>query len=227
MPFKVLQGGTVITFDNATQRVRVLPDTSITIQNDRIHSITPSSSTEIPPNAEIIDVTGKIVSPGFINTHVHTWQSVYRTLGPDVVLARYFGDWLWHMSKKTVAAFTPDDVYISCLEGYLEGLNAGVTSFLDHAHHNWGREVVKPGFDAAVDSGARIWWCYDVADREGFPMDEQWEVFGDLVKNVKAGGLVQPGMSLDVVSWSFEKNGVEHTREMIRYILASSRNIYL
>ncbi|PQE32658.1 amidohydrolase family protein [Rutstroemia sp. NJR-2017a WRK4] len=216
MSFKILQGGTVITFDNSTQRIVVLPNTSLTIKESVIHSLTPTSSTPIPPNAEIIDVTGKIVSPGFINTHVHTWQSVYRTLGPDIFLAQYFGDWLWHLSPKTAAAFRPDDVYVSCLEGYLEGLNAGVTSFLDHAHHNWGREVVGPGADAAVDSGARVWWCYDVGEREGFPMEEQWEVFGAVAKKMKAGGLVQPGISLDAVMGNFGKDVVEHTKEMIR-----------
>ncbi|PQE24336.1 Amidohydrolase family protein [Rutstroemia sp. NJR-2017a BVV2] len=210
-------------------RIVVLPNTSLTIKDSVIHSLTPTLSTPIPPNAEIIDVTGKIVSPGFINTHVHTWQTVYRTLGPDVFLARYFGDWLWHLAEKTVAAFTPDDVYISCLEGYLEGLNAGVTSFVDHAHHNWGREVVAPGFDAAMDSGARVWWCYDVAEREGFPMEEQWEVFGEIAKKMTAGGLVQPGISLDAVAWNFQKDGgdaVEHTREMIRKLNLKALTIH-
>ncbi|KAM3084077.1 hypothetical protein ACMFMG_001815 [Clarireedia jacksonii] len=229
MSIKVLRGGTVITFDDATQRVRVLPNTSITIKDDRIHSITPSASTENPPDAEVIDVTGKILSPGFINTHIHMWQTVYRTLGPDVVLARYLGDWLWHMSPLNPKVFRPDDVYVSCLEGYLEGLNAGVTSFLDHAHHNWGRDVVRPGFDAAVDSGARVWWCYDVAEREGFPMGEQWEVFGDIVKKATVDDLVQPGISLDSVSWSFQKDGgegVEHTREMIRKLNLKALTIH-
>lgn len=55
------------------------------------------------------------------------------------------------------AAFTPDDVYISSLEGYLEGLHGGVTSYVEHAHNNWNAAVVEPGFNAAVNSGARDW----------------------------------------------------------------------
>lgn len=224
MGFKVLQGGTVISFDDKTQRVVVLPYTSIVIQDDRIHAITATDSTELPHDAEIIDVTGKILCPGFINTHVHMWETVYRTLGPDVVLSRYFSDWLWQNSKKTAEVFRPNDVYLSCLEGYLEGLNGGVTSFLDHAHNNWRKDVVKPSFDAAVDSGARIWWCYDVADREGFSLNEQWDVLSDISSKTSMGDLVQTGIALDTVSWTFQKDsgtGLEYTREMIRYATSS------
>lgn len=97
-------------------------------------------------------------------------------------------------------------------------MNGGVTSFLDHAHNNWGKDVVKPSFDAAVDSGARVWWCYDVADREGFPINEQWDVLSDISSKLSVSDLVQTGMSLDTVSWTFQKDsgtGLEYTREMI------------
>ena len=173
---KVLKDGTALTFDDSTQSIRVLPKASIIIENDRIAAISEDSDFPIPQYAEIINVHGKIVFPGFTNTHIHTWQTVYRTIGPNVFLSQYF-EWLGHMSPAT-AAFTPDVVYISSLEGYLEGLHGGVTSYVEHAHNNWKADVVEPGFDAAVDSGAGVWWCYDVAEREGFEMKEQWEVMG-------------------------------------------------
>lgn len=173
---KVLKDGTALTFDDSTQSIRVLPKASIIIENDRIAAISEDSDFPIPQYAEIINVHGKIVFPGFTNPHIHTWQTVYRTIGPNVFLSQYF-EWLDHMSPAT-AAFTPDVVYISSLEGYLEGLHGGVTSYVEHAHNNWKAEVVEPGFDAAVDSGARVWWCYDVAEREGFEMKEQREVMG-------------------------------------------------
>ena len=77
------------------------------------------------------------------------------------------------MSDTATKAFTAEDVYISSLEGYLEGLNAGVTSYVDHAHNNWCREEVERGYKAAVDSGARVWWCYDIAPSDGFSVEEQ------------------------------------------------------
>lgn len=122
------------------------------------------------------------------------------------------------MSPAT-AAFTPDDVYISSLEGYLEGLHGGVTSYVEHAHNNWNTDVVEPGFDAAVDSGARVWWCYDIADREGFETKEQWEVMGRIGDKVIEGSPVQLGLSVDGLSGLFgnDPDGhLGHMREMIR-----------
>lgn len=192
---KILKDGTVLAFDETTQSIQVLRQASVLIEDDRITAIEESiSDLPTPDGVEIIDVTGKIVSPGFVNTHVHTWQSVYRSIGPNVTLAQYFG-WVSQYSETATTTFTPDDIYISSLEGYLEGLNAGVTSYVEHAHNNWGADVMTSGFDAARDSGARIWWCYDVVPRPDFSVDEQWSVLEKLVK--QEDPRVLPGISLD------------------------------
>ena len=33
--------------------------------------------------AEIIDVTGRIIMPGLVNAHLHTWQTALRGVGAD------------------------------------------------------------------------------------------------------------------------------------------------
>ncbi|KAH8691016.1 putative chlorohydrolase family protein [Phaeosphaeriaceae sp. PMI808] len=210
MPSKLLKNGTVITFDDATLKVKVLPRASILIVDDRITAISDNADDiPTPLDAEIIDVEGKIVSPGFVNTHVHMWQTVFRTIAPDIILAQYF-DWLSAMSPTATKPFTPDDVYISCLEGYLEGLNAGVTSYVDHAHNNWKSDIVKPGYQAAVDSGARVWWCYDVTvGNEGFPEMEQWKVFGAIAEE-PSPSRVQLGLSLDGLAGEFATDTEVH-----------------
>jgi cytosine/adenosine deaminase-related metal-dependent hydrolase len=203
MSSKLLKNGTVITFDNATNSIKVIQRASILIVDDHITAIAENADDiSTPLDAEIVDVEGKIVSPGFVNTHVHMWQSVFRTLAPDIILAQYF-DWLSQMSATATKAFTADDVYISCLEGYLEGLNAGVTSYVDHAHNNWKSEVVKPGYQAAVNSGARVWWCYDVtANNESFPEMQQWKTFGSIAEE-PSPSRIQLGLSLDGLAGEF------------------------
>ncbi|KAL4899367.1 hypothetical protein BDW74DRAFT_115789 [Aspergillus multicolor] len=199
---KILKDGTVLSFDASTQSIKVLPRASILIVDDRIAAIEENSN-DLPAPAgddiEIIDVSGKIISPGFVNTHVHVWESVYRSMGPDTTLAEYMG-WVSPAGQLAPAAFTGDDIYISALEGYIEGLNAGVTSVVEHAHNNWSRPVMESGYKAALDSGARVWWCYDVLERESFSADEQWEAYGKLVEGKSA--LVSAGLSLDALSWS-------------------------
>lgn len=196
MSAKVLTHGTVLTFDEATLSIKVLTKASILIVDDRIAAIEEDfNDLSVPPGAEVINAEGKIVSPGFVNTHIHLWQTVYRSIAPDVTLVHYFS-WLSQMSECATTAFTPDDIYISSLEGYLEGLNGGVTSYVDHAHNNWGPGIMESGFDAAVDSGARVWWCYDVNDRENFSKFEQWSKFAAIAKKPRPGSVAM-GLSYD------------------------------
>lgn len=80
MPPKLLKNGTVLTFDDTTQTIRALPSASILIVDDRIAAISPSSEdndppTTMPPDTEFLPMHGKILSPGFVNTHIHTWRS--------------------------------------------------------------------------------------------------------------------------------------------------------
>ncbi len=47
------------------------PDMTIVIVNQRIAAIGPSTSTAIPPDAEIFDATGKFLIPGLTDAHIH------------------------------------------------------------------------------------------------------------------------------------------------------------
>ena len=215
MAVKILKDGTLLTWDEAAKAVKVLPHASVLVVGDRIAAIAETAKDfPAPHDVEIIDVEGRIVSPGFVNTHFHSWQSAFRSIGADVILATYFS-WVSQMSETTAKAFTPDDIYISALEGYLEGLNAGVTSYMEHAHNNWSREVVQPGYDAAVDSGARIWWCYDVFARENFSVEEQWEALGHVSsKATSPPSSVLLGLSLDGLGATHE--GIEQAKQMAK-----------
>ena len=158
---KLLRNATIISWDEASSSVKVLRNSSMLIIEDEITAITSDPDRlEKPAGTEVVDMTGKILTPGFVNTHCHLWQTALRSMSPDTFIAQYFG-WLSQMDQVT-ASFSPRDIYISTLEGYCEGLNAGVTSFVDHASVNWRRDVIAPSCKAAVDGGARVWWCYDL-----------------------------------------------------------------
>ncbi len=70
---KVLQGGQVI---DGTGREPATPATLV-IDGDRIAEVRPGGGGELPDGAEIVDITGKTVVPGLINTHTHLcWDCV-------------------------------------------------------------------------------------------------------------------------------------------------------
>ena len=153
----------VVSFNQTSETVQVLYNASVLVIGDTIASIFPASHPQlVPSNTTIVPCEGKIITPGFVDTHRHLWQTAYRTLGSNTSLAEYFVRYGEFSQAKTV--LSPDDVYLGQLMGIYESLNAGVTSILDHAHHTWSNETALAGLQASVDSGARVWWCYAFHD---------------------------------------------------------------
>src|SRR4026208_2621899 len=119
----LLRGGQVITMDST---IGDLDRADVLIEDDKIAAIEPS----IDADAEVVDVSGRIVIPGFIDTHRHTWEAAIRNCAPDATLDDYFVEAL----DTFAPVYQPDDVYASNLAGSLEGLNAGIPTAVDWAH---------------------------------------------------------------------------------------------
>jgi Tol biopolymer transport system component len=49
----------------------IIENADILVRDNRIVAVGPRSSVEVPSSAKIIDVTGKIIMPGFVDTHYH------------------------------------------------------------------------------------------------------------------------------------------------------------
>ncbi|MDT8369822.1 MAG: amidohydrolase family protein [Longimicrobiales bacterium] len=73
----VLRGATVLTMKGG----EVIEDADLVIRDNRIHAVGPRGGVEIPNGAEIIDVNGRTIVPGFVDTHAHMRpaSSVHRT----------------------------------------------------------------------------------------------------------------------------------------------------
>ncbi|EKG10981.1 Amidohydrolase 1 [Macrophomina phaseolina MS6] len=194
-PSTLLENGTVISFDDASQALKILRNTSVLVTGNKIAAIFDSSfsgSVEIPQDTERVSAANKIISPGFVDTHRHGWQTAFRTLAGNTTLAEYFFRYGPYTQAKTV--FTPEDIYYGQLAGIYEALNAGVTSILDHAHGTFSPEASAASLNASIDSGVRMWWCYGF----GIFNDESIADFIEQSKNEKlAGSLVEYGMGYD------------------------------
>lgn len=81
----LLKSGTVLCHDDHDRIVPTKAD--VLIDGDRISSIEASISP--PASCEVIDCTDKIVSPGFVDTHHHVWQSPFKGLFGDMALLPY------------------------------------------------------------------------------------------------------------------------------------------
>ncbi len=142
----LLRGGTVIT---AAQPGEVLVTTDILIAADG--TIEAIGQMLDASGADVVDVTGRIVHPGFVDTHRHTWQSIVRNMASDWSLTEYLAGLHTGLSKH----FRPEDTYIGNYLGALEALDSGITTLVD-----WSHNLATPAHaDAAVaalrDTGMR------------------------------------------------------------------------
>ncbi|KAL9944761.1 hypothetical protein ACHAQF_001547 [Verticillium nonalfalfae] len=178
----LFEGGTIISWDDASSSTTITRNASLLITNDTITGIYAAGESVPRPSGndtQIIDATDKILTPGFIDTHRHGWQTAYRTLGSNTSLWEYFGRYGEYASA---GRYTADDVYLSQLTGLYEAINAGVTTTLDHASHTWSNETAEAGLRASVDSGARVFWAYAIRDITNFTIAEQISNFRDMAR---------------------------------------------
>ena len=123
----LLKGGTVLSLD---PQVGDFANGDVLIGGTKILAV----GRNLKASALLVDAGGKIVMPGFVDTHHHQYETILRGILADGVLGLP-GD-----GKKTyqgviqgifTPAYQPEDAYISELVASLNQLNAGVTTTVD------------------------------------------------------------------------------------------------
>ncbi|RKK66106.1 hypothetical protein BFJ69_g15694 [Fusarium oxysporum] len=199
-------GGTIVGYDQSTESLEIIRNGSVLIEDDRVVALYPPGGySSVPKKTEIIDVAGKIITPGFIDTHRHGWQTAYKTFGSNMSMIEYF---FRYQELFAGAPFSADDVYIGQLAGLYESLNAGVTTTLDHAQHTWSPSTSRAGFRASVDSGARVFWAYAIRPAPNFTVTQQIADFKAIVNESDLDGTATSiGLAYD--TWGPDPNMTE------------------
>ncbi len=100
---------------------------------------------------EVIDLTGYLVVPGFVNTHHHLFQTLTRNV-PQVVSAKLF-DWLVFLYEKW-KNIDYEGAYISAVIGLYEMMLSGVTTTTDMLYlYPYNRNEL---FDAEVEAAKKV-----------------------------------------------------------------------
>ena len=108
---------------------------------------------------EMIDATDKIVMPGLVNAHMHTWETALRGIGAEWMTA----DYLRHMHLNLATRYRPEDNYLGNLIGALAQIDAGVTTLVDWCHNITGIELAERAVDGLIDSGIRAVFAHGTA----------------------------------------------------------------
>jgi putative selenium metabolism protein SsnA len=120
------------------------------------------------PQGETLDARGRLVMPGFINTHMHYYSTFARGMNLGGRPATTFGEVLrglwWRLDKE----LTLEDVYYSCMGPMIDEVRSGVTSVIDHHASPFAiRGSLFKIAEAAKLFGLRSNLCYEVSDRDG------------------------------------------------------------
>ncbi len=141
----LIQGGWVVSMDDAIGDIR---GGDVLIEDDRILEVGHGIDAG---DAEIIDATDMIISPGMINMHEHTWQTGVRGTVSNWTMFEY--SQLMHATA--VPHFTPDDVGIANLCGALNQIHSGTTTLFDWHHCNATTDHTDAAIDSLEEAGIR------------------------------------------------------------------------
>lgn len=118
------------------------------VEGSRIAAIAPHLDAG---DVEEVDCRGRIVIPGLINAHMHTWQTGLRAVASNWTLLEYFR---W-MHAGLATKFGPDDIGIATLVGALNQINCGTTTLVDWCHNNPTSDHTDAAVSALFDAGIR------------------------------------------------------------------------
>jgi 5-methylthioadenosine/S-adenosylhomocysteine deaminase len=141
----LIKAGNVVSMDAA---VGNQTGADVLVEDDRIVTIAPGIEA---PDAEVIDASQMIVLPGFINGHLHTWQTGLRGLAGDWTVAQY----MQAMHRGLATLFRPSDIYIANLVGALNQINCGATTLVDWCHNNPTPDHTDAAIRGLEESGIR------------------------------------------------------------------------
>ncbi|TVY86592.1 5'-deoxyadenosine deaminase [Lachnellula willkommii] len=154
----LLQGGTVLTHDEHDHVHAVKAD--LLIEGNLIKKV--ESGIRPSPGTQVVDCTDKIISPGFIDTHHHLWQTLLKGRHANHTLLEYFGPEYFDdpLGNFAASVHSPTDIFWGELGGALECLDVGTTTVVDHASVNISAEHSKAAIAATVSSGIRSIFGY-------------------------------------------------------------------
>jgi 5-methylthioadenosine/S-adenosylhomocysteine deaminase len=209
----LIKDAQIITLDGAN---RIL-EGSLAIADGVITALLPSdSSRDLGEFDEIIDGRGKTLLPGFVQTHIHLCQTLFRGFADDLALIDWLKQRIWPME----AAHTHESLYASAQLGIAELIRGGTTCALTMETVNHTEAV----FQAIEESGFRA--------TAGKCMMDHGEDLPDALHEKTEDSLVESLRLLE--QWHGRANGrirycfaprfaVSCTRELLEQVAVHSR----
>ncbi|MGW7343612.1 amidohydrolase family protein [Streptomyces sp. NPDC054854] len=139
-------GATIVTMD---PDLGVLHGADLLVEGATITVIGADLS---PDGAVVVDATGTVLAPGFVDTHRHAWQSQLRRIMPDV---DDLGAYVTSTLAGHATVYRPHDMYVGTRLAALTAIDSGITCMLDFSHNSRTPEHSDAAVQALLDTGIR------------------------------------------------------------------------
>lgn len=157
----VIRGGSVMSMD---PRVGDFAQADVLVEGKKILAIRPNLSAGA---ADVIDARGRIVMPGFIDTHHHQFETALRSFLADGLLITDPGSgpsgntaYFEFILLTFAPVYRPQDVYINEVFGGLSQLDDGVTTVHDVSQIHYSPQHSDAAVQALFDTGRRAAFGY-------------------------------------------------------------------
>ena len=143
-----IRGATVLPFDGSD---RVIENGEVWFRDGEIRAVCDAGGFDAPPGANVttVDAAGRIVMPGLINAHSHSYTALLKGTVDAVPLDLYMIRAIAGGSDRT-----PREIFVSAQVDCITLLKSGVTSVIDHYSERpqtteEGLEAVAAGYREA------------------------------------------------------------------------------
>lgn len=212
----VIRNGAVMSMDPA---VGDFVKADVLVEGKKILAVAPNIHAG---NAAEIDARGRIVMPGFIDTHHHQFETALRSfLSNGILINDGSGSpsadptYYEYILLKFAPVYRPQDVYISELFGGLAQLDDGVTTVHDISQIHHSPQHSDAAIKALFDTGRRAAFGYfesagGVAGNQ-YPTDatrikNQWFSSSDQLVHMIMGGEVYLGEPTYSQAWNIGRS---------------------
>lgn len=209
----------IITMDKER---RILKDHGMAIQGDTIKEIGYTDDLlKKYDGLKVIDVKGKYIFPGMINTHNHLFQILLKGIGKEKALLK----WLEEAIQKPFFNITKEDIYLATMVGCIENIKSGVTTVVDYQYAHGQPNLNDAVCQAMEDIGIRGVLARGYTNSTDFPkytgkeiIETEEDFFNDVRRlhekfknNSKIDIALAPG-----IIWVMSEDGFRKSAELAR-----------
>ncbi len=159
----LLKGGIVLTLD---RQVGDFAQADVLIEDGKIREVRPNIAVSADAVA-VVDAANRIVIPGFVDTHSHTYQGLLRSTLPNGLVDP---DYNRDVQNNLTPAYSPSEVYAGVLIAALGFIEMGTTAIIDLSQISHTPEHSDACIRALQDAGIRAVYGYS----RGAGAGSQW-----------------------------------------------------